>query len=79
MPTLPSLQLQIEESGQVTTPCIKLSGVLGLNNDVAVMTDCQCGRAMYMVMYQSHHDDIVNKLDSLPIIRCDNLNSLLYH
>jgi len=65
----------------MTTPCVKLSefGVLGLNNDVAVMTDCQYGgRAMYMVTYQSHHDDIVNKLDSLPITRCDNLNCITH-
>jgi len=51
-PTLPSLQLQFERGGQVTTPCVKLSnfGVLGLNNDVAVMTDCQYGgKIMYMV------------------------------
>ena len=50
------------------SPCVKLSdfGVLGLNNDVAVITDCQYGgRTMYMVRYQSD-DNIANKLNSLP-------------
>ena len=39
--TFPFLQLQLEEGGQVTTPCVKLSnfGILGLSNDVAVITD----------------------------------------
>jgi len=55
--TFPYYQIQIKESGhgQVTTPCVKLSviGLLGLNNDVAVMTECQCGEIiMYMIRYQ---------------------------
>jgi len=62
------------------SPCVKLSdfGVLGLNNDVAVITDCQYGaRTMYMVRYQ---DDIIiaNKLNSLPITRCDNLSCVTH-
>ena len=43
--TLPYFQIQIERSGQVTTRCAKLSdfGILGLKDDVVVMTDCQYG------------------------------------
>ena len=51
-PALPYIQLNIERSSQVTTRCVQLSdfGILGLRNDVAVMTDCQCvGRTMYML------------------------------
>jgi len=41
--TPPVLELQIEVSGQITTPCVKLNdfGILGLENDLAVMTDYQ--------------------------------------
>ena len=44
-PTLPYFQLQVDNSGQVTVPCVKFSdcGILGLNKDVGVMTDCQYG------------------------------------
>ena len=63
----------------MTTPGFELSdfGMLGLNNDVAVMTDCQYGgRAMYMVRYL-HNDDVRN-LNSLPITRCDNLTCVTH-
>ena len=62
-PAFPYFQLKFEVSGQVTTPCVKLSdfGVLGLNYDVAMMTNCQySGRTMYMVRY----DHVLNKLYS---------------
>jgi len=78
--TFPSFQLRFEASGQMTIPCVKLSkvGVLGLNNDVAVMTNGQCGgRTMYMVRYQSN-DNIVNKLNSLSITRCDSLSCVTH-
>jgi len=44
-PALPFSVLLFEGSGQVTIPCVKLSdiGIQGLNNDVAVMTNCQYG------------------------------------
>ena len=79
-PTLPYFQLQVEESGQVITPCVKLSnfGILGLNNDVAVITNCQYGgRTMYMVWYQTD-DVILNKLNSIHITRCDNLSCVTH-
>jgi len=60
-PTLPCFQLQFEASVQVKIPAVKLSdfGILGLKNDVVVMTDCQYGeRKMYMVKY----DNVLNKL-----------------
>jgi len=78
--TFPTVQLQFGASGQVIFPCVKLSdfGMLGLNNDVAVMTDCQYGgRTMYMVRYQDGIF-IANKLNSLPITRCDNLSCVTY-
>jgi len=77
IPTFPSFQLQFKTSGQVTTPCVKLSdfGILGMNNDVAVMTDCQYGeRTMYMVRYLSG-GILVN---SSPITRCDNLSCVTH-
>ena len=79
MNNFPHLQLQLE-AGQISTPGVKLSdvGILGLNNDVAVMTDCQYGgRAMCMVRYQ-FDDDIANKLNSLPITRCDDLSCVTH-
>jgi len=53
-PVPPFSVLLFEGSGQVTIPCVKLSdiGIQGLNNDVAVMTNCQYGeRTRYMVRY----------------------------
>jgi len=79
--TFPYFQIQFKESGhgQVTTPCVKsYIGLLGLNNDVAVMTECQCGeRIMYMVTYQ-YDNGIANKLNSLPITRRDNLSCVTH-
>ena len=52
--TLPYFQLQVDDSGQVTGPCVKFSsfGILGLNKDVSVMTDCQYGgEVAYKVRY----------------------------
>ena len=66
-PTLPYFQVQVEGSGQVTIPCVKLSdyGVLRLNDDVAVMTDCQYGgRTMCMVKYPTNNY-IVEKIMKL--------------
>jgi len=51
---LPVSQLLFEGSGQVTIPCVKLRDIViqGLKNDVAVMTNCQCGgMTKYMVKY----------------------------
>ena len=62
-PSFPRFQLQVEGSGKVTTPCIKLSdfGILGLENDVAMMTDCQYdGRTTYKVRYLRPY--ILNKI-----------------
>jgi len=64
-PTLPLFQLQFEGSGQVFTPCVKFSdfGILGLENDVAVMTNCQYGgKTVYMVKYQVDRS-IMNQTD----------------
>jgi len=77
-PTLPYLQLHSEGSGQMTIPCIRLSdfGILGLQNDVAVMTNCQYGeKTIYMVRYMFYRkdDNIVSMLNSIRITRCGNL------
>ena len=79
-PTFPYFQLQVEGSGPVTTPCIKLSdfGILGLSNDVALMTDCHYGvRTMSMVRYQTD-DVIVSKLSSKHITRCNSLSCVAH-
>ena len=85
-PALPYFQLQVEGSGQVTTPCVKLSdfGILGMERDLAVMNNCRYGgRTFYMVRHRidhlmaSHqaHDYIVNQiLDSMPATRYGNLS-----
>ena len=77
--SLPYFQLQFEASGKVTTPGFKFSdfGMLGLNNDVSVMSDCQYGgRTMYMVRYLT--DDDGNNLNSLTITTCDNLTCVTH-
>ncbi|XP_065908495.1 uncharacterized protein [Dysidea avara] len=82
--TLPYYQLQVEGSGQVTIPCVKLSdfGILGLDNDVALMTDCQCGgRTLCMVMYLERHqthDYIVDKTMDYRIGRFGNLSCVTH-
>ena len=63
--TFPYFQLQVGGSGKVTTPCVKLSdfGILGLSNDVAVMTDCQIGgKTKCMVRYQNNNVTVNNYL-----------------
>ncbi|XP_065908136.1 uncharacterized protein [Dysidea avara] len=88
-PTLPYFQLQVEGSGQVTIPCVKPSdfGILGLNNDVALMTDCQYGgRTLYMVKHQTDYmvryetdDYIVSKImDSIHIGKFGNLSCVTH-
>ncbi|XP_065920439.1 uncharacterized protein [Dysidea avara] len=75
-PTLPHFQLQLEESGQVTIPCVKLSdfGILGLDNDVAVMTDCQYGgKTVYMVKYQIGQS-IVSQQNFIHIVRFSGIS-----
>ncbi|XP_065914507.1 uncharacterized protein [Dysidea avara] len=70
-PLFPYCQLKVEEFSQVTIPCVKFSdyGLLGLKNDLAVMTDCQYGgRTMYMVRYQL---DVVNRLNHSMHFLCD--------
>jgi len=79
-PTFPLLQLQFTPTGQVTTPRVKLSdfGMLGLNNDVAVMADCQYGeRIMHMVRYQAN-DNIVSRLNLINIAEYGNLSFVTY-
>jgi len=80
-PTLPYFQLQIEGSGQVTTPCVQLNDfgiILGLDNGVAMMTDCQYGgRTMCMVRYQPDID-ILSKLNSIHVTRCDNFSCVTH-
>ena len=80
-PTLPYFQVQVKGSGQVTIPCVKLSdcGVLGLNNDVAVMTDFQYGgRTMCMVKYPTNNY-IVKKIMKLRhIARFCNLSCVTH-
>ena len=60
---LPFFQMHFEESGQLTTLCVKLSdyGILGLEEDVAVMNDCWYGgRMLHAVRYRNEH--IVRRL-----------------
>ena len=62
-PVIPFFQMHFEGSGQLTTPCVKLSdhGILGLEEDVAVMNDNWCGRkTMCAVWYRNKH--IVKRL-----------------
>ena len=78
-PSFPIFQLQVEGCGKVTIPCIKLSyfGVLGMENDLALMTDCQYGgRTIYKVKYL--HPNILNKITSfIHIVKlCDLLHSV---
>ena len=76
-PTLPYFQLQVEGSGQLTTPCVKLSdfGILGLDNDVALMTDCQYGgRTLYMVRYLTRNNFVNKIMDSTYFVRFGNLS-----
>ena len=71
----------------MTIPCVKLSDfdILGLNSDIALMTDCQYGgRTLCMVKHQTDHmvrhetdDYIVNKImDSIHIGRFGNLSCI---
>jgi len=62
-PSFPYFQLQVKGCGKVTIPCIKLSdfGILGLRNDIAMITDCQYGeRTMYKVRYLGNY--MLNKI-----------------
>ena len=64
-PSLPFLQLHVEASGQVSIPCVKLSdfGVLGLEDLLAVMTNCQYGRrTMYEVRVGEHYNGLIMNL-----------------
>jgi len=65
-PSFPCFQLHVEGSGKVTIPFMKLSdfGILGLENDLVLMTDCQySGRTMYKV--SCHLEQyILNKITS---------------
>ncbi|XP_065914895.1 uncharacterized protein [Dysidea avara] len=76
-PSFPCFQLKVEESSKVTTTCVKPSdfGILGLEKDLAMMTDFQYGgRTMYMVKYTYHLDyGVLSKLtDSMHIVKlCD--------
>jgi len=79
-PTFPCFQLQVDRSGQVIIPCVKFSncGILGLDNDVAIITDCQYGgKTMYMVRYQNNAV-VESKLKSMHINRYDNLSCVTY-
>jgi len=72
-PTLPYFQVQVEGSGQVTIPCVKLSdcGVLGLSNDVAVMTDCQYGgRTMCRVLVKYYLVNRIMKFTPIAKLAC---------
>jgi len=73
---LPFFQLQVEPSGQMTTPCMKLSdyGIQGVEGDLAVMTDCQYGaNRLYGVV--SYFDSIANLI---AIAKPFNLNCATY-
>jgi len=62
-PLIPFFQMHFEESGHLTTPCVKLSdyGILGLEEDVAVMSDsCYGRRTVHAVRYRNKH--IVKRL-----------------
>jgi len=53
-PRFPYLQFELEGSGQVTAPFVKLSdcGIVGMQYDVAMVTDYQySGRTMHMVRF----------------------------
>jgi len=57
-PVIPFFQMHFEESGELTIPCVKLSdhGILGLEEDVAVMNDNRCDRkTMRAVYYRNKH------------------------
>ena len=68
---LPFFQLQVEPSGQVTTPCVKLSdyGILGSEDDLAVMTYCHYGGKMLYGVWSSFY----GKANLIPIAKLFNL------
>jgi len=58
LPPIPFFQMHFGKSGQLTTPRVKLSdfGILGLEEDEAVMNDCWYGgRRVCLVKYQNQH------------------------
>ena len=58
-PSFPLLQLQIGGTGQVTTPCVNLD-MLGLQNDLAMITDCHYGgKTVSMVRYLGKQNKIM--------------------
>ncbi|XP_065914945.1 uncharacterized protein [Dysidea avara] len=74
-PSFPYFQLQVEESSKVSTTCVKPSdfGILGLENDLASMNDCQYGgRTVYMVKYHLNHGVLSKLMSSMHIVKlCD--------
>jgi len=63
-PAFPYLQLQVEGSGNMTIPCVKLSdfGILGLLKDVIKMTDCQYGGETVYCVSHVNDDLLVSML-----------------
>ena len=61
-PSLPFLQLHVEESGQVFIPCVKLSD-LRLEDDLAVMTNYQYGEKTMYGVKVTINDPIMNLMN----------------
>ena len=82
-PSLPRYQMQVERSGklrQVTTSYVKLSdfGILGLEDDIVVMTDCQYGRkTMNSVRYSKGITEQL-KIPGSVNIRLNNLSCVTH-
>jgi len=73
-PTFPFLQLQFEGTDQKAISCVKLSdfGILELEDDLAVMTDCQfAGRTACMVRYK--YENIASKWKTSSHIKLHSL------
>ena len=73
-PTFPYLQLHFEGSDQKTISCVKLSdfGILELEDDLAVLTDCQFGgRTVCMVRYE--YENVASKWKTSDHIRLNSL------
>ena len=78
-PTFPQLQFELEGSGQVTAPFVKLSdcGIVGIH-DVAMVTDCEYGtKTLYMVRFPGCNFAI-NELNSMHIPKLYNLSCVTH-
>ena len=74
-PSLPIFQLQIEASGKVTIPCVKLT--IGDFDDLVDMTECQYGgRIMYGLRLRDNYCELVMK--TINIAKSHNIKRVIH-